>query len=340
MKTSSKKFSFIAQVEHQNRRLDQVLAEKLPDLLRQPVSKSKIRKLIMAGAVYLNGKRVRIASKEIFYRAKIELYVDLDRLQADATTQDQVFEMSDDRVLFEDEFLIVVNKPPGLPTQATLDQARDHLYAAVKRYLGRREKNPYLGLHHRLDRDTSGVVLLTKSTAANAGVAALFANRLAKKSYQALAWAEPKGSPQDWPKSWEVQNYLARAASSGKKAKMVSVRSGGDIARTEFRLLGQFGPGVWVEAQPQTGRMHQIRVHLAEGGLPILGDCTYGGRSEILSPGLGPSQVPSRVPRMMLHAARLTFQHPIHQNEISVESPLPEDFRGCLELLQKGWPDS
>ena len=113
-------------------RLDQLLAAWLPEALGQPVSKAKARKLIVAGAVYLNGTRVRIASKELRAGARIEAHVDIARLlESDGKAQDRPFEMRPEDVLYEDDSLIAVNKPPGLPTQPTLDEARVNLFASV-----------------------------------------------------------------------------------------------------------------------------------------------------------------------------------------------------------------
>src|SRR6185437_8806086 len=103
-----KKYSFSASPEDQGKRLDQILAEWLPEALGQPLSKAKVRKLVIAGAVYLNGSRVRIASKELRARAKVDVYVDLKKLENDATRSDRAFEMSAKDVLFEDEYLIAV----------------------------------------------------------------------------------------------------------------------------------------------------------------------------------------------------------------------------------------
>lgn len=325
-----KKFSFHTTPGHSNRRLDQVLAEWLPLVLKQSLSKGKVRKLIVAGAVYLNGKRVRIASKELMPYAKIEVYIDLQRLNSDSTIHDSVFRMTEDKILYEDEYLIAVNKPPGLPTQPTVDEARENLFAIVKKYLvdraGGSPSQSYLGLHHRLDRDTSGVILFTKSLEANPGIAAVFANHLAVKTYQALAYVD---TFREAPRNWTVKNYLGRSKIGGKKAKYCSVRSGGDFAHTDFRLLEQWERGLWLEARPLTGRTHQIRIHLSENKMPIVGDLTYGGRVQIEN---------ITIPRLMLHAANLTFPHPILKNSVSIESELPGDFSRCLKALQGGFP--
>lgn len=321
-----RKLTLQATESHRGQRLDQVLAQWLPEVLSRSLSKAKVRKLLIAGAIYLNGKRVRIASKIILPGARIDAYVDIDRLLADASSNDRPFAMTENEVLFEDEFLIAVNKPAGLPTQPTLDEARDNLFAAVKRFMAERVKVsggglPYVGLHHRLDRDTSGVVLFTCDSKANAGVAELFSGHLAAKTYWALC-ARPRGAA--IRRLWEVKNYLGRLKSTGgKKALYGEVRSGGDFAHTDFRVLEELGDVLWVEARPRTGRTHQIRVHLAEAGMPILGDLTYGGSDR-------------RVPRLMLHAASLEFVHPLTGASLKVESPMPEDFRQGVDRLRNG----
>ncbi|MBY0470268.1 RluA family pseudouridine synthase [bacterium] len=304
---------------HKGKRLDQVLAEWLPQATGEPhFSKGKVRKLIVAGAVYLNGKRVRIASKPVQLGAKIEVFLDREKLKNSVSSAPR--NLADADILYEDESLILVNKPPGLPTQPTLDEARDNLFAAVKRYLkSKGASDPYVGLHHRLDRDTSGVLLLTKRPEANAGIAKQFSTHEIQKVYQALTSFPLDGKKPE--KNWRVKNYL-RKVSEGKKAKWGSVRSGGDYADTDFVLLESFSEGLLVQAMPHTGRTHQIRVHLSEMGLPILGDKTYGG-----SPAAD---------RVMLHAFSLTFIHPITNLKISVESPIPEDFEQCRQALSRG----
>ncbi len=319
-----KKIAFIVAEPDRGERLDQVLARGLGRELKREFSKAKARKLIVAGAVYLNGKRVRIASKTLLPGAKLETYLDEQKLfDSEGVAQDRGFEMTRDSILFEDDDLILVNKPPGLPTQPTIDEARANLYQTVKRYLGGRVGMPpegaYLGLHHRLDRDTSGVILFTKRKEANPGVADLFKHHQIQKTYWALSFRARAKEP---PAEWRVKNFLGKVP--GRKNTYRSVRAGGDPAWTDFRLKELFPQLALIEAMPRTGRTHQIRIHLSEDGLPILGDATYGGiRREF-----------PEVPRLLLHAARLTFPHPISKKEVSVESPVPEDFLKCLPLTR------
>jgi 23S rRNA pseudouridine1911/1915/1917 synthase len=309
------------------KRLDDALLEGLPEALGRAVSKAKVRKLIMAGAVYLNGRPVRVASKALFAGATIEAAIDVGKFFEDATSRDRKFELTVDRILYEDEDLIVIDKPPGIPAQPTLDEGRDNLFAAVGRFLSRRGRvaKPYVGVHQRLDRDTSGVVLFTKTQRLNAAVAEIFSQRRGVKIYQALT-VPPSSSRRKLQKEWTIRNYLGKISSKGKRARYGAVAPPGDLAETSFRLIAEHPRGLHIEAIPKTGRTHQIRVHLSECGLPILGDDLYcpddhPGCAEI-------------APRLMLHAARLIFPHPITTREISVESPLPTDFVQCLRRME------
>ena len=207
-----------------------------------------------------------------------------------------------------------------------MDKARDNLLAALIRFLSARDRiaNPYVGVHHRLDRDTSGAVLFTKSPRVNAAVAESFSNHQVIKIYQALT-VPRRERPLE--KQWSVRNHLGKIGSKSKRARYGEVQSNGALAETAFRVIAEHPRGVWIEAVPRTGRTHQIRVHLAGCGLPILGDDLYGPDN--------PSEAGDvRTPRLMLHAAELKFSHPITKREICVRSPLPDDFKQCLERVR------
>jgi 23S rRNA pseudouridine1911/1915/1917 synthase len=315
-----KKATLITTAAHDNKRLDRVLAEWLPQAIGRPVSKSKIRKLIMAGAVYLNGRPLRLASKMLSADSKIEARIDLDKLLDDSPARDKEFELTADRILFEDEDLIVVDKPSGLPTHPTADQARDNLVAAIRRFLSKRDNGaaPYLGVHQRLDRDTSGLLLFTKSQRVNATVAELFARHRIIKIYQALTTR----SSRRLPERWTIENYLGKISAKSKRARYGAVKADGELAQTSFRVIAEHKRGTLIEAIPRTGRTHQIRVHLSEYGLPILGDDLYGIPND------------ESAPRLMLHASQLQFPHPIGGDEISIVSYPPSDFNECLHRLE------
>jgi RluA family pseudouridine synthase len=324
-----KKVKLTTTREHATRRLDHTLADWLPKTLGRSVSNAKVRKLIMAGAVRLNGRPMKLASKTLSEGSTIEAYIDVAKLFDDSTSRDKQFELTADRILFEDEDLIVVDKPSGLPAHPTADEARDNLFAAIMRFLSQRDgvAKPYVGVHQRLDRDTSGVVLFTKSQRVNAAVSEIFAKHQGTKVYHALTL--PPGqlrSGRKVERQWTIKNYLSKVSSKSKRVKYGAVEADGNFAETSFRILEQYPRGLRIEAIPKTGRTHQIRVHLSEYGLPILGDDLYGPdhdrfRKEATS-------------RLMLHAAKLIFPHPIMQRDISIESPIPDDFRQCLNRIK------
>jgi 23S rRNA pseudouridine1911/1915/1917 synthase len=276
----------------------------------------------MAGAVRLNGIPVRRAGIELSSGIKVEADIDPEKLFGDQTSHDKKFDLTPDRILFEDADLIVVSKPPGLPSHPTVDQVRDNLFAAVTRFLRKRDgDSPYLGIHHRLDRDMSGIVLFTKSRQVNTAIAESFSRHEVVKFYQALTIAPVRG---EVPEQWTIKNYLGKVSAKSKRAMYGAVRSDGYFAESSFRIIEQHPHGIWFEAIPKTGRTHQIRVHLSEYGLPILGDDLYGSQKTH-----GPT------PRLMLHASQLRLPHPVTGAEISVKSPLPEDFKQCLARIRR-----
>jgi RluA family pseudouridine synthase len=211
---------------------------------------------------------------------------------------------------------VVVDKPAGLPTQATLDKNRVHVYGLMQAQLKLQNPDSYLALHHRLDKDTSGVLLFCKDRRFNEKISEMFQHH----EFQKIYWALTKKAP--CPETWTVKNFLAeKDAPRSQRMSLESVKSGGKPAITHFRHLKTGKKSLLIEAQPLTGRMHQIRVHLAEGGHPILGDDLYN-----------PTKIP-QIPRMMLHAHQLIFKHPATGEPMTVTSPLPEDFAALVARL-------
>ncbi len=309
-------------------RLDDFLVGWLTTATGFSISKSKIRTLILSGSVYVNRHRNKIPATEIFGGAVIEVYYDENRLKAQENTvvRNQV-SIQSDQVLFEDEWIILMNKPAGIPTQPTIDPNRPNLFDLTREWLAKREgkKEVYLGLHHRLDRDTSGIVLFTKKEMANKGVADLFSEHRIQKTYQCLVWQGNESKKRLAGDTFEVRNFLGRVSPKNETAKFGSVTSNGDPAHTFFRVLEVFRQGYWLEASPRTGRTHQIRVHTSELGLPILGDPLYFPKNVF-------SMI--SVPRLMLHAHRLEFNHPVTSAAIKVEAALPEDIWKILGTLK------
>jgi 23S rRNA pseudouridine955/2504/2580 synthase len=214
-------------------------------------------------------------------------------------------------VLYEDGDLIAVHKPAGLPSQPTVDKKRPDLFTKLKSQLNTQS----LYLHHRLDKDTSGVILFSKSKRANPILTEMFRQHQFEKVY----WCLTKPHP-DLKKEWEISNHLIARRKLKSSVKMFRTESGGDFAHTLFKLIHQNENAALIEARPRTGRTHQIRVHLLHSQIPILGDSLYGGKD-------------TRVPRLMLHAKTLEFTHPIKKNKLTIEALLPNDFQS----LGKKW---
>jgi 23S rRNA pseudouridine1911/1915/1917 synthase len=223
--------------------------------------------------------------------------------------------------LHEDDHVLVVDKPAGLLAVPTDPEAHDEDTALrrVRDYARRlRPRRPYVGLVHRIDRDTSGALVFALSPEARSGLIDAFRDHRIERRYVALVAGVPG------PDEGRVDAPLREAYVSGRRG----VARGGEPARparTRWRVLERFPRAALLEVELETGRQHQVRVHLAHVGLPVLGDAVYGGKA--------PS--PVRMPRQMLHARTIAFAHPITGEPVRVESPLPEDFAQALEGLRK-----
>lgn len=309
-------------------RLDTLVNSAVKDFLTSrennaDVSRSKIRRLIIAGTVSVNGKQERRPERNIAPGTGILIRLDLSRFLFEKKPDDITFELSEKSVLFEDEWILVVNKPARFPSEATIVADRDHLHAACKRYLnrnGEHRNTPYCGLLHRLDRDTSGVILFSKTRTVNAEIHRQFTEKTIQKTYLALSL--PTGRYPAFP--FSVENHLGRISPKSAPAKWGAVTKDGDEAHTDFQLAEEKKELLLIKAFPRTGRTHQIRVHLSGEHLPILGDTLYGGAAEFNN---------TPVPRVMLHAAELSFRHPVSGEQKTVSAPLPEDFITIWEKL-------
>jgi RluA family pseudouridine synthase len=313
-------------------RLDEFLLEWLSRALPPPVTKKTIRKLIVAGAVYVNRSRARSGTVSLYPGAIVEIFYDAKGGKADAAASKRhatelAAAMRSSWIVYEDDDLIAINKPPGIPSQPTVDPNRPNAFDLCRNFLKQRANvthQVYLGQHHRLDRDTSGVLIFTKRETANEGIARAFQERTAKKSYQAIA--ANLGVTREVNDVFQVQGFMGRVSAKSEIAKMGMVKSGGDFSETEFRVIETFRRGVlWLRASPKTGRTHQIRVHLASLNMPILADPLYFPSDTLAM---------AKAPRLMLHAASLEITHPKSGKTILLEAPLPADFLAVLESLQ------
>lgn len=270
---------------------DRWFATELGQILERTVPRGLARKAIVAGLVAVGGRIER--NPGLMLRRGPSVFVrGLEWLPKPEAGRRL-------RILHEDDSVIAVDKPSGLPTHETKDPDRPSLTRLVELHLGRR-----VFVHHRLDAGTSGVVLFAKASAANASLARSFAEREIRKTYVVLVQR-----PQvDWPTEMTIDSPILVLPNG-----TVRVDSSGSPARTAVRVLARTSQRLLIEAIPVTGRKHQIRVHLASIGAPVIGDSRYGGP---ISP----------AGRLMLHAERLELDHPKTAERLVIVSPRPEIF--------------
>jgi len=301
------------------RRLDQYLAAALPDF-----SRTFIQKLIREGAVTVNGRQVK-PSYQIRRGDRVRVEVELPAGPAVAAEDIPL------DILFEDEALIVVNKPPDMVVHPAKGHQSGTLVNALlghTRTLSSTYGELRAGIVHRLDRDTSGVILAAKTDAAHAALAAQFEARTVEKHYLAVVEREP-----------ELDSDLIDAplGRSRRNPEAMAVRRDGKPAQTIYRVARRFRGFAELDVQPLTGRTHQIRVHLAHIGHPVVADLLYSHRaalyrSELLGREPSADEEPL-IERQALHARSIAIDHPLSGQRMVFEAPVPGDMAQLLATL-------
>jgi 23S rRNA pseudouridine1911/1915/1917 synthase len=281
-------------------RLDRYICRYFPEL-----SRARVQRLIADGNITVNGKLVKPGLK-LRIGDKIDIAIP-------PTPPEQV--LPEDvplNIIYEDDDLLVVNKPPGLTVHPTPGHPGHTLVNALLAHL------PHLadvgdwlrpGIVHRLDKDTSGLMLVAKNSQAQANLIGQFRSRSVSKAYLALVRGHLT------PETGVIEANIGRDPRDRKKMAVVD---GGREARTEYQVIKYIGDYTLVEVQLQTGRTHQIRVHLAAIGFPVVGDKVYGVKSPFL-------------PRQFLHAHRLGFSLPSTGEHVEFKSELPADLEQALK---------
>jgi 23S rRNA pseudouridine1911/1915/1917 synthase len=289
------------------------------------LSRRQIRALVEGGGVRLNQRRMLFASRRVQRGDVIEIAA---RPAPAANMPHLEFHFTAADILFDEHEVIAVNKPPGLPSQATRDPAVPHVASCLEEYFRScgRAVAP-LVLVHRLDKETSGVILLARDNERATWLARQFRGREVQKRYHALCHGLPAGD------DFEVRSYLSEI--DRKTGRVRTVRSGGQLAVTHFHVL-QRAPGSDVSliaCEPHTGRSHQIRVHLAGHGFPIVGDKFYGVPPVRPLPA---DLAPFAAAHHMLHAREIAFTPAPGQPVVTVRAGYPPKF---AELLRRVIPD-
>lgn len=308
--------------EGAGQRLDRFLAAASVEL-----SRSRIQALIADGRVQVNG-RPAVASRRLKDGDVIRL-----ELPAPRVTK-LVPEAMALRIVHEDEWILVIEKPAGLVVHpgagvstGTMVHALLHHDPSIADVGG--PDRP--GIVHRLDRETSGLLVVARTSAAYRALVDAIKQRAVRRTYLALAWGDPREA------EGVVDAPIGRDPHDRKK--MAVVKRGGRPARTHWRVRERFGLATFLEVELETGRTHQIRVHLAHRRHPVVGDPAYGGRAKkLLSLERGQRSLAATLlrglRRQALHAWRLEFVHPGTGSPVRYESALPHDISTALDLLR------
>jgi 23S rRNA pseudouridine1911/1915/1917 synthase len=305
-------------------RLDRALAELAPEL-----SRSRLKSLIDSGQVSLDGKAVMQPSAKVAAGQTFAIVVAEPSL-AEPVGQDIALD-----ILFEDEEIVVLNKPaglvvhpgPGNPDHTLVNALIAHCGASLKGIGG--VLRP--GIVHRLDKETSGVMVTAKTEQAHQDLVRQFAERQVERAYGALVWGRPS------PPRGEITGNIGRSPKNRKK--MAVLRRGGRPATTRYRVLQSFGGGLasHLECRLLTGRTHQIRVHLSERGHPVMGDPLYGRARAERVRSLSPAarEALKHLDRQALHARTLAFTHPTTGDRLEFVTKYPPDIKGLIDCLEE-----
>ncbi|MFN4091061.1 MAG: RluA family pseudouridine synthase [Alphaproteobacteria bacterium] len=303
--------------EGAGQRLDRALAAALPDLTR-----SRVQALLRAGAVTDDRGICGDASRRVRAGEAFTLIVPPPEPAAPPAQSIPL------DVVYEDVDLIVVDKAAGMVVHPAPGSPDETLVNALLARCGDDlsgiggVRRP--GIVHRLDKDTSGLLVVAKNDVAHTGLAAQFAARSVRRLYRAVVWGVPQ------PGAGRIEGNIGRSTRDRKK--MAVTTAGGRPAATRYRVLRHFGVAAEVECRLESGRTHQIRVHMASRGHPLVGDTVYGGGGR--RGGADPRAAVARAfGRQALHAETLGFTHPRTGEDLDFRSPLPVDLRDLLDGL-------
>lgn len=321
MTAGERRLSATVEAAEAGERLDRMLARRFGDL-----SRTRLKHLVEDGRVSVNGATITNPSERVKPGQLVAVAVPAATAALPAA---QAMALD---IRYEDADLLVLQKPAGLVVHPAPGNADGTLVNALLAHCGESlagiggVRRP--GIVHRLDKDTSGLMVIAKTERAHAKLAADFAARRIERAYLALVWGVPS------PRAGEIVGAIGRNPANRKT--MAVVRRGGKPALTRYRVLRVFKDvAALVECRLATGRTHQIRVHLAERGHPVIGDPIYGrsrGRKRAL-----PEPIRSALeafPRQALHAAKLGFDHPTTSEHLDFTDDIPSDMSGLIRILE------
>ena len=304
-------------------RLDKYLAEKVND-----ISRSQLQKHIKNGGILVNGD-IKPTNYRLSENDEIQINISEEIVDESYIEPENI----PINIIFEDDDLIVINKQAGLTVHpgvgnrnGTLANALAHHFKELSDING--PTRP--GIVHRLDKDTSGVIVITKNNYSHMKLAEQFSKRMVKKMYYGITWGK-----------WKTESGIINEPIARKRSDPTTyiVNIDGKVANTEYRVIGNSEYFSFVNYFPKTGRTHQIRVHSAFMGNPIIGDEKYGGGNSKIK-GYIPEIIKkmntlfTNVNRHILHAQKISFIHPRNKSEVSFNAELPNDIQNIIESIK------
>lgn len=305
--------------EYAGKRIDQLLA-----LLYPSYSRSRLTQWIKSGAIQLNHSVCKPKEK-VSTGDQIQVHVEFSDIKTNISP-DTLFEaqpISLD-VLYEDEFLLIVNKPAGLVVHPGAGNPRNTLVNALVHYAPQLQHLPRAGIVHRLDKETTGLLIIAKTLETHLALVKQMQEQAIKRQYLALVHGHLIAGG-------TIQTFYGRHPQN--RLKMAVCHSGRE-AITQYCVRKRYKQFTLLDVNLLTGRTHQIRVHMAYKKHPVVGDPLYGGRSRI--PAAASRELQDflqHFKRQALHAYQLTFDHPMSQEPLCVQAPLPADFSELIHLL-------
>lgn len=306
-------------------RLDRVLVDLFGESLS--LSRAQAEKWIEQGCVSVNGKVIEKPGYKVATGESVEV-LPLQQLPSHLEPLELSLE-----ILFEDQHLIVVNKPAGLSMHPGAGNSSHTLANAIVAHVGPGQRQvgetDRPGIVHRLDKDTTGVVVIAKSTPVLADLSRQFAERTIERTYEALVYTTPR-AVRAVQKSDEgvVRAAIGRHA---KDRKLMAISERGKMAVTHWKVVERFSYGTLLECKLETGRTHQIRVHMDSIGSPVIGDVSYGDFSNLPN---ALRDAARELGRQALHAKSLSFTHPVTQQRMLFSAPTPFDMASLIQLFR------
>lgn len=293
-------------------RLDAAIAKMLPDY-----SRSRISTWIKNGLVQCNGNTATPKDKLI---GGEQLHIQIQQSDENQAFQPEPMNLN---IVFEDDTVIVINKPAGLVVHPAAGNWTGTLLNGLLAHCPELSQIPRAGIVHRLDKDTSGLMVVAKTLPAQNALVQQLQNRTVKRIYRAVADGIV-------PFDGKIETLIGRDPHN--RLKMAVVKFGGKEAITHVKVLERYLAHSYIECTLETGRTHQIRVHMREARHPLAGDSVYGNPRHLCSPTV--KEVVKNLGRQALHAHRLRFNHPKTNEEVSFEAPMPDDMYHLLSVLR------